>query len=44
MIFTTQQASQTLFYEQDYQVFCTEMERMTGFACQKGIFLANRLS
>jgi hypothetical protein len=28
----------------DYQIFCTEMERMTGIDCQKGNFLANQLS
>jgi hypothetical protein len=28
----------------DYQIFCTEMERMAGIDCQKGNFLAHQLS
>jgi hypothetical protein len=37
-------SSTNSFLWEDYQIFCTEMERMPGIDCQKGNFLANHLS
>jgi hypothetical protein len=37
-------SSTNSFLWSDYQIFCSEMEHMTGIDCQKSNFLANQLS